>query len=285
MRPFDVSQGPLCRASIGELGPADHILLITMHHLVSDGWSFGLFFRELETLYTAYVQQQPSPLESLAVQYGDYACWQQQSLQDGAIGRQRAYWDKHLQGDIAAVELPVCPAPPVPGGDLGATYPLAIDAELTAGLKTLSQETGGTLFMTLLAALNVLLHQYSRQEDILICSPVAGRQHVETETMIGFFNNLLVFRGDLTGNPTFSQFLSRLRQVVLDAYQHQDIPFQQVAELPQVKRISLYRACLIFKMLPRGPWCCRNSMRRTSRSIRHRPILSWRCSWMKTATS
>ncbi|ETW98425.1 MAG: hypothetical protein ETSY1_18745 [Candidatus Entotheonella factor] len=247
MRPFDVSQGPLCRVWIGELAPMDHVLLITMYHMVSDGWSFALLFHELSSLYSAFVQQLPSPLAPLAVQYGDYAYWQHQWRHEGGFAAQLAYWDKHLQGDLAAVALPLPPPQTAPGAPSGATQPLMIDAELTARLKTLSQQAGCTLFMTVLAAFNALLHQYSGQEDILICSPVAGRHHLETEAMIGFFNNLIVLRGDLTGNPPFIAFLSRVRQMVLDAYQHQEVPFQQVAELPQVKRIPLCRAAFDFQ--------------------------------------
>ncbi|WP_256867992.1 condensation domain-containing protein, partial [Candidatus Entotheonella palauensis] len=247
MRPFDISQGPLCRVWLGELTPTDHLLLITMHHMVSDGWSFALFFRQLASLYHAYLKHLSSPLEPVAVQYGDYAYWQHQGLQELAIAAQLAYWGKHLQGDIAAVALPLLPPQTKPGSQPGATHPVIIDAEFTARLKALSQQAGGTLFMTVLVAFNALLHQYSGQEDILICSPVVGRHHVETEAMIGFFNNLIVFRGDLTGNPSLLQFLSRMRQIVLDAYQHQDVPFQQVAELPEVKRLPLCRAAFDFQ--------------------------------------
>lgn len=248
MRPFDLLQGPLCRATVCRLGPEDHLLLITMHHLVSDGWSFALFFRELEALYTAYVHGQPPFLEPHAIQYGDYAYWQQQWLQTPSADQQLAYWDKHLQGCNAAVELPV--SPPQSGVCLevqGAVHPVFIGAGLTAQLKQLSREAGSTLFMTLLAAFHALLHQYSRQDNILICSPVAGRHRAETETMLGFFNNLIVLRGDLSGNPSFRQLLSRIRQVVVDAYRHQDAPFQWVAELPHVKRFSLCRAAFDFQ--------------------------------------
>ncbi len=248
MRPFDLSRGPLYQATVCQLGPEDHLLLITMHHLVSDGWSFSLFFRELEALYTAYLHGQPSPLEPLSAQYGDYAYWQQQWRQTPAAESQLAYWENHLQGPLAAVELPVSPSQTRSSfEEQGLSYPILIEAELTAQLKQLSRDSGGTLFMTLLAAFNALLHQYSRQEDIMICSPVAGRHHVETEAMIGFFNNLMVLRVDLSGNPTFRQFLSRVRQVVVDAYKHQEAPFQQVAELPHVKRFSLCRAAFDFQ--------------------------------------
>lgn len=247
VRPFDLSKGPLCRVLIAALGPEDHVLLITMHHMVSDGWSFALFFRELAALYTAYVQGQPSPLAPLSVQYGDYAHGQQQWLQAGGACQQLAYWERHLQGDIAAVALPVSRLQSASSPAPGATHPLTIDADLTAGLKALSQRAGSTLFTTLLAAFHALLYQYSRQDHILTCSPVAGRHHIETEAMIGFFNNLIVLRGDLAGKPTFWQFLNRIRQTVLAAYTHQDVPFQQVAELPSVKRIALCRAAFDFQ--------------------------------------
>ncbi len=228
-RPFDLSQGPLFRARLLQLGKQDHVLLMTLHHIVSDGWSMGVMYHELSVLYQAFCNSQPSPLADLSIQYADYAVWQREWLKGEELERQISYWKKQLEG-ISPLQLPTDrPRPPVQT-HRGARQSLVLSQELTEQLKTLSRQEGATLYMTLLAAFQTLLHRYSGQDDIAVGSPIAGRNRAEIEGLIGFFINSLVMRTNFSGDPSFKELLCHVREVSLGAYAHQDIPFEKVLE-------------------------------------------------------
>jgi amino acid adenylation domain-containing protein len=227
---FDLASGPLMRTSLIRLTEQESIFLLTMHHIVSDGGSILIFFRELSALYQAFSRDQASPLSELPIQYADYALWQRDWLRGERLEQQLAHWKQQLSGELPVLELPTDRQRPAvqtyPGGRATAT----LSEELTNALTMLSQREGATLFMTLLAAFKLLLHRYSGQEDIIIGSPIANRAQNETENLIGFFLNNLALRTDLSGNPTFRELLSRVRQTALDAYANQDVPFEKLIE-------------------------------------------------------
>src|SRR4029079_13259949 len=196
-RPFDLSRGPLVRARLLRLASNEHVLLFTMHHVVSDGWSMGVLVNEIGVLYSAYAQNQPSPLPELEIQYADFALWQRRWLQGRELEEQLTYWKQQLGGDLPSVELPTDhPRPPVQGAN-GAHEFFHFPTALTDELRKLSFREDATLFMTLLAAFQVLLYRYTGQEDFPIGSPTANRNRPETENLIGFFVNTLVLRADL----------------------------------------------------------------------------------------
>jgi amino acid adenylation domain-containing protein/non-ribosomal peptide synthase protein (TIGR01720 family) len=235
-QPFDLAKGPLLRATLLHLGEAEHVLLLTMHHIVSDGWSMGVLIRELAALYEAFSTGKPSPLPELPIQYADFAHWQRQWLQGEVLAAQLSYWEQQLTGAPALLELPTDRPRPAVQTFRGATQFLALPEPLSQKLKTLSQRSGVTLFMTLLAAFQTLLYRYTGQEDICIGSPIANRNRSETEELIGFFVNTLVLRADMSENPTFQELLGRVREVTLGAYAHQDLPFEQLVEALQPER-------------------------------------------------
>jgi len=230
LRSFDLSRGPLIRTSLLKLTESESIFLLTMHHIVSDGGSILIFFRELSALYGAFSNGQSSPLSDLPIQYADYALWQRDWLRGECLERQLDYWREKLNGELPVLDIPAdYPRPPLQtysGGRAVAT----LSEELTSALNALSQRESATPFMTLLAAFKVLLHRYSGQEDIIIGSPIANRAQSETENLIGFFLNNLALRSDLSGDPTFREALSRVRQTALDAYANQDVPFERLIE-------------------------------------------------------
>jgi len=246
-RPFDLARGPLLRANLLRLGAEEHILLLNMHHIVSDGWSHGVFVRELTALYEAFSQGNPSPLEELPIQYADYALWQREWLQGEVLEEHLGYWKQRLTGAPAMLELPTDRPRPAVQSYRGALHPLVLSKSLSESLKVLSQREGVTLFMTLLAAFQTLLARYTGQEDIVVGTDVANRTRVETEGLIGFFVNALVLRTDLSGDPSFRELLSRVREVTLGAYEHQDLPFEKLVEELRPER-SLSRAPL-FQMM------------------------------------
>jgi hypothetical protein len=207
-----------------------------MHHIIIDGWSMGVFFKELEALYPAFIQGKPSPLTDLTIQYADFALWQREWLTKEVQDKQLEYWKQQLAGAPPLLELPTDYPRPPEQTFAGATVEFHIDADLTSQLVTLSQKSGVTLFMTLLTAFAVVLHRYSGQDDICIGSPFANRNRREIDTLIGFFVNTLVLRTQLAGNPSFSQLLEKVRSVVGDAHAHQDIPFEQVVEALKPER-------------------------------------------------
>ncbi len=231
-RPFDLVRGPLWRALLLHLDDDAHILLITLHHIISDGWSDGVLSRELGTLYNTFVTAQPATLPDLPIQYADYASWQRERLAGGAFDKHLAYWRDHLAGAPTVLDLPTDRPRPSTQTFHGATYSTLLPTDVMAALKRLSQDENTTLYMTLLAAFQTLLHRYTGRDDLLVGSPIAGRTRVETEPLIGFFVNTLVLRGDLSGDPTFIALLARTRATTLAAYDHQDLPFERlVAEL------------------------------------------------------
>jgi non-ribosomal peptide synthetase component F/acyl carrier protein len=235
-RLFDLRQGPLLRASLLRLREDEHILLVTMHHIVSDGWSMGVFIRELTALYKAFSTGQSSALPSLPVQYADFAHWQREQLTREFLDEQIAYWKRQLGGSLPALELPTVRPRPVKQTFNGATESFLLTPALTEALKSLSSRHGVTLFMSLLAAFQSVLQRYTGQVDILVGTPVAGRTRLETENLIGFFVNTLVLRTDLSGVPTFAELLKRVREVALEAELHQDVPFELLVEELQPER-------------------------------------------------
>ncbi|WP_199304817.1 non-ribosomal peptide synthetase [Coleofasciculus sp. FACHB-125] len=232
-RPFDLSSIPLLRVKLLQLSETEHILLLNMHHIICDDWSIGVLIRELGTLYTAFTckdgMHPVSTLPELPLQYADFAHWQREWLQGEVLETQLAYWRQQLNG-ICILNLPIDRPKPAVASYRGATQSLELPKKLSDPLQTLSQQEGTTLFMTLLAAFQTLLYRYTHQEDIAVGSPIANRNRSEIEGLIGFFVNSLVLRTDLSGNPTFRELLSRVRQVTLGAYSHQDLPFEKLVE-------------------------------------------------------
>jgi amino acid adenylation domain-containing protein len=229
-RPFDLERGPLLRATLLRCGPREHGLLLNMHHIVSDGWSMGVLVREIGVLYGAAREAVPPPLPELPIQYADFAVWQRQWLTGEELARQLAYWPERLAGAPTSIDLPRDrPRPPVQSFR-GARTSFAYGAPLTAGLRALARRRDATLFMVLLAGFEVLLGRYSGQDDLLIGSPIANRNRYEIAPLIGFFVNTLVLRADLAGDPTFEEFLERVKRTSLDAYSHQDLPFERLVE-------------------------------------------------------
>ena len=253
-RPFDLEKGPLLRVTLLRLEEQAHVILFTMHHIVSDGWSTGILIRELTTLYTAYDSGQSCNLPELPIQYVDFAVWQRQWLQGEVLNKQLNYWKQQLGGDLPVLELPTDRPRPAIQTDQGATQSFTLSPSLTAALKNLSHQEGVTLFMTLLAAFKVLLHRYTQQDDILVGTPIANRNRSEIEGLIGFFINTLVLRSNLAGNPTFKQLLAQVREVTLGAYAHQDLPFEQLVEELQPERdlshSSLFQVMFILQNAP-----------------------------------
>jgi amino acid adenylation domain-containing protein/natural product biosynthesis luciferase-like monooxygenase protein len=236
---FDLSRGPLFRAKLIDLGRRDHVLLATMHHIVSDGWSIGVLIREVAALYEAYSQSRPSPLPELAIQYTDYSVWQRGWLQGETLEKQGGYWKERLQGAPAALDLPTDRARPAAASFAGGTVNFALPRQLSARLVELGRREGVTLYMVLLAAYQLLLKRYSGQDDIVVGSPIAGRSREELQGLIGFFVNTLAMRTDLSGDPPFRELLKRVKEVALGAYAHQDIPFEKlVEELQPVRDLS-----------------------------------------------
>ncbi len=233
---FDLSVDSLVRVKLLQLSEQEHFLLLTMHHIVSDGWSMGIFIQELSALYQAFCEGNPSPLPELPIQYVDYAVWQRQWLTSEVLERQLNYWEQHLAGAPPLLELPYDRPRKAVQTFRGGSVPFEIDAQLTQQLKILSQESGVTLFMTGLAAFVTLLFRYSGQSDILVGSPIANRHHRETDSLIGFFVNTIVLRTQILDNPSFKQLLHQVRLVALGAYTHQDVPFEQVVEALQPER-------------------------------------------------
>jgi amino acid adenylation domain-containing protein len=228
--PFDLSHGPVLRASILKLDEQDHVLLLNVHHIVFDGWSRHILLRELTLNYAAYSTNLPSPLPELAIQYTDYAVWQREFLSGEVLEKQVSYWREQLAGAPSHIELPTDRPRPLLQTFNGAHESRLLSRSIVDALKTLSRKENVTFFMTLLAAFNVLLSRYSGQEDVVVGSPIAGRSRAEVENLIGLFVNMLALRTDLSGNPSFSELLRRVRETCLKAYAHQDLPFEKLVE-------------------------------------------------------
>ena len=237
-QPFDLGREHPLRASLIKLAPDEHLLLLTMHHIVSDAWSVNIFVHELSVFYEAFTTQSEPRLPELPIQYRDFAAWQRNWLQNGFLRRQLDYWVSHLAG-APKLRLPIDHVRPTVRSHRGAHVSFKLGSELTQKLTELSKAEGATLFMTLLAAFKVLLFRYTGESDIVVGAPIAGRNRVETESLIGLFVNSLALRTDLSGNPTFRQLLGRVRQVAFEAYAHQDVPFEKlVEELNPVRDVS-----------------------------------------------
>ena len=235
-RAFDLSGGPLLRVRLLRLRPTEHVVLVTMHHIISDGWSMQVLVREVSALYAAYSAGEVSPLAELGVQYGDYAVWQREWLRDEVLEKQLAYWREQLGGELPVLELPASGERGVVQSQRGETVEVQLSEGLSRGLRQLSQREGATLFMTLLACWQLLLSRYGGQEEVVVGTPVAGRQFLETEGLIGLFVNTLVLRGRADSRLSFAEFLRRVRDTVLEAYGHQDVPFEKLVEELQPER-------------------------------------------------
>jgi amino acid adenylation domain-containing protein len=237
---FNLCDDFLVRITLLKLAEDSYVLLLNMHHIVSDGWSVGIFVREFTALYQAFAQGKSSPLPELSVQYADFACWQRELLNGDTFKTQLEYWQKQLAGAPPLLELPTDRVRSPKQTFSGSSVRMHLDSHLTHQLKLLSQQSGATLYMTLLGAFLILLSRYSNQEDIVVGSPIANRNRSEIESLIGFFINNLALRVNLEGNPTFTELLQRVRKVTLDAYAHQDLPFEQLVEKLQPERSLSY---------------------------------------------
>ncbi|MEH1824935.1 MAG: amino acid adenylation domain-containing protein [Nostoc sp.] len=234
--PFDLSTGPLFKAKLLQLKEQKYVLLINMHHIISDGWSMGVFVRELRQVYTAFSQGQIPNLSPLPIQYSDYANWQRNWLQGEVLETQINYWKNQLQDAPPLLELPTDYPRPALQSYRGDRDRYSLSPDLTLAITTFSQQQGASLFMTLLAAFSILLSRYSRQEDLCIGSAIANRTHSQTEGLIGFFVNTLILRNQIKPEQSFIDFLQQTRQTCLDAYSHQDIPFEYLVEQLQPER-------------------------------------------------
>jgi amino acid adenylation domain-containing protein len=254
-RGFDLARGPLFRAQLYRLAPDDHVLLLTMHHIVSDGWSMGILSRELSELYG---KGEAASLPALPVQYRGFARWQRSWLQGEALDGLLAYWRARLAGAPQVLELPADRPRPAVESNRGANYSFTLPLELTEALRALARREGATLYMTLLSGFALLLSRYSGQQDLLIGTPVANRSRAEIEGVVGFFVNTLVLRADLSGNPSASEFLARMREVCLDAYAHQDLPFDRLVEemRPErdLSRNPLFQVMFALQNVPPRPF-------------------------------
>ncbi|MCK5522105.1 MAG: amino acid adenylation domain-containing protein [Thiomargarita sp.] len=237
---FDLVQGPLFRAKLLKLGADTYVFLFNLHHIISDGWSIQIFIRELWNIYEAFLQGKPSPLSPLPIQYVDFSSWQRQWLGGKVLEQQLTYWKQQLADAPTLLELPIDRIRPPLQRFMGKKLSLSISHQLTAQLKKLSQQTGTTLFMILYSAFAILLFRYSRQNDIIIGSPISNRTQKQVESLIGFFVNNLVLRLNLSGNPSFKQIMQQARKVALEAYAHQDIPFERLVDELQPERNLSY---------------------------------------------
>ena len=254
---MDITRAPLFRAHLLIPGPESHVLLLMVHHIVFDGWSMGVFVRELEALYRAYASGNDPNLPPLGLHYVDFSVWQQKWLASGVLDRQLAYWKKQLAGTPPVVTFPADRRRPQAEMFRGARRKMIVSPELVQSLESLSQRHGVTLFMTLLASFDVLLARYTGQEDIVIGSPSAGRNRSELSDLMGFFVNNLVMRTNLSGNPSFATLLTRVREVTLQAYEHQDVPFDQLVQALRPERSPdhspLFQTMLILQNFPIAP--------------------------------
>jgi len=237
---FDLGQAPLLRAKLLHLQPEQSILILTLHHLVSDGWSINILVKELSAIYQAFSAGKPSPIPELSVQYTDFVYWQRNWLQGEVIENHLAYWKQQLGENLPVLQLPTDRSRPPIQTFQGAQQKFVLSTKLTEAIKQLSQQEDATLFMTLLAAFQTLLYRYTGQEDILVGSPIANRNRTEIDGLIGCFINTLVLRTHIDGNPSFKEFLGRVRKVAIDAYTHQDLPFEKLVEVLQPSRDLSY---------------------------------------------
>jgi amino acid adenylation domain-containing protein/non-ribosomal peptide synthase protein (TIGR01720 family) len=255
-QPFDLAQGPLMRLVLLALAPESHVLLITIHHIVSDGWSMGILIRELGALYQAFQRGEPSPLTPLSIGYADFACWQREWLTGEVLENGLSYWKGQLANAPSELRLPTDYTRTANLTQAGKTFRFKLSAELSRKLRRLAERQDATLFMVLLAGFDVLLCRYTGQRDIAIGSAIANRNRREIEGLIGLFVNTLVLRSDLSGNPTFSGLLGRVRSMALDAYTHQDLPFERLVDELQadrdVNRNPVFQVLFALQNVPQG---------------------------------
>jgi amino acid adenylation domain-containing protein len=255
-RPFDLAADSPLRASLVRLGDDEHVALVTMHHIASDGWSMGVLLRELNALYAAFVRGEPSPLSELPVQYADFAAWQRQWLRSEVVEAQLEYWRHKLAGSPPLLPLPTDRPRPAEQSYNGAGFSGTLPRELAEGLKDLARREGVTLYMLLLSAFQALLRRVSGQADVSLGTDVTGRTRSELEALIGFFVNAVVIRVDLPGDPTFRELLAHVRRTALEAYRHQDVPFERVVEALNPQRslayAPLFQVMFVFQNMPKG---------------------------------
>src|SRR5450631_3455681 len=253
---FDLERGPLVRAQLLRLGAQDHILLLTLHHIIFDGGSRRILIRELDALYEAFGAGRPSPLPDPKLQYADYAVWQRKKLQGANLEKQLSYWRQQLAGIPGRMDLPTDHPRPAVQTFNGAKLPLSLSKEFTERLQAFCREHGVTMFMTLLAGFQILLSRYSNQDDVVVGTPIANRNRAEIEDMIGFFTNTLVLRTKLSGESTFSEVLAQVKETALGAYAHQDMPFEKLVEELQPQRDlgqnPLFQVMFSYQNAPRG---------------------------------
>ncbi|HEX2077557.1 MAG TPA: condensation domain-containing protein, partial [Longimicrobium sp.] len=235
-RPFDLEAGPLLRARLLRIAPERHVLLMVMHHVISDGWSRGVIVREISSLYTAFSTGGEAELSPLPIQYPDYAAWQRERLQGAVLAEQLAYWTGRLANAPAALQIPTDHPRPAAQSHAGRTHRFRLSRELAGALREIAREEGATLFMVLLAAFKALLARYSGQADLVVGTPVANRGRAETEGLVGFFANTLALRTDLSGDPTFREALARVRDTAVGAYAHEELPFERLVEELRTER-------------------------------------------------
>jgi thioesterase domain-containing protein/acyl carrier protein len=251
--PFDLSRNLLWRVKLLCLAEEEYLFIRTVHHIIFDGWSYRMFMRELVVLYKAFCDGNPSPLSKLPIQYVDFAVWQRQWLQGDLLEHLLDYWKKQLSGNVSPLELPIDrPRKFIPNYQ-GASKSLMLSETLTEALKTLSHQEGVSLFVTLLTAFKTLLYQYTMQKDMIVCSPVAGRYLNETKRLIGYFNNIVVLRTDLSDNPKLWELIGRVSRVTLGAYEHQDLPFQKLVEIQNLASTPLNRGMFALQNTPSQP--------------------------------
>ncbi|MEG4631193.1 amino acid adenylation domain-containing protein [Microcoleus sp. AR_TQ3_B6] len=273
--PFDLTQPHLLRAKLLRLSETEHTLLLSAHHIIFDGWSLGIFLRELAAFYEGLSNKNLASLPPLPIQYADFATWQRQQMQGEILETQLTYWKQQLSGSAAVLNLPTDFSRPAVQSYKGGRQLFELPEHLTEAIRQLSRREKTTFFMTLLAAFKTLLYRYTGQEDILVGSPIASRNSSETESLIGFFVNTLVLRTDLNGNPTFRELLNRVREVALGAYAHQDVPFEKLIEELQPNR-DLSQSPLFQVMF---------AFQNASEFALELPDLSWKCQQIHSGTA
>ncbi|HEU4561203.1 MAG TPA: amino acid adenylation domain-containing protein, partial [Longimicrobium sp.] len=255
-RPFDLANGPLLRGTLLKQGDDEHTLVLVFHHIVTDAWSGGIFFRELAALYQAFTLGDEPPLSDLPIQYADFAAWQRGWLRGEALDRQTEFWRRRLAGAPAVLELPTDRPRPAVQDVAGALLPFLLPPETAAAARALAKREGATLFMVLLAAFQAVLHRWSGEEDVVVGTPIANRTRPELEGLIGFFDNTLALRTDLSGDPSFAALLGRVREATLEAYAHQDVPFEKLVDELKVERslshTPLFQVMLTLQNTPTG---------------------------------
>jgi hypothetical protein len=253
---MDLARGPLFRTALLRLGFDKHVLLVVLHHIIGDGWTVGILIDEVATLFNAFRAGEPSPLPEPALQYADFACWQHRHFTADALRPHAEYWQRQLAGMPTVSPLPTDRPRPATPSLRGAAEYLTVEPDLLEAVRALGGERSATLFMTLFAVFAVLLYRFSGQTDVVVGSPIAGRNREELESMLGFFVNTLVLRVELSGEPTFAEVLDRVRTVSLDVHAHQDLPFEQIVQLVRPDRAlghsPLYQVVFALQNAPYG---------------------------------